>query len=57
MNILAFGTGMRLDLGQFDADWTGAAVTVNRLAWRPLVQTGTLRWYTLPVREPHWEVR
>ena len=58
MTITAFSSApLQLQLGMFDAGWWGTVVAVTPLRWRPVAQTGRLRWHMLTVREPHWEER
>lgn len=58
-SILAFGTGIPLQLGQFDAGWWGVPERpVAIVRWRQLTQRPLrLSWQPVPRPKTEWEER
>jgi hypothetical protein len=57
MNILAFGTGMELTLGYFNAGWVGLSLAPSSAwQWREIFDDGgrSLGWIAMPSTPRRW---
>lgn len=58
MNIMAFGTGIRCVLGEFNAGWWGVPLGTVSTRWRANVDAGARPvWGTVSVSKTQWEAR
>lgn len=58
MNIMAFGTGIRVELGYFNAGWSGMWLeAAPRTAWRSQLQVARPAWVYVPTVTTNWEER
>lgn len=58
MNIMAFGTGIRVELGYFNAGWIGMVLSASPIPWRPPLSTVARPvWASVAVTKTQWEER
>ena len=57
MTVTAFGLGMQVVLGDFDAGWVGERVAPQPVTWRPAPRPQPRRWSSPAATETEWEVR